>query len=98
MFTMDSTKRVDTIRVYDDSEYVPELGNNGGAYRYWTKFTRTADDVWNVTEHTSGEFCPHCGSWDCSGECSEPEQIGTNELLDFLNNFVEDEDHYIEME
>lgn len=98
MYTIENIKNVNTIRVYDDLEYDPELGNNGGAYRYWTKYTRTADNVWEITDHTSGEFCLYCGSWECSGECSEPEHISTNKLVEFLNNFVEDGEHFIEME
>lgn len=99
MYTVENIKNINVIKVVNDSEFNPELCNNGGAYRYWTEYTRTVNDVWEVTEHTSGEFCPYCGSWECSGECSpEAERIYTEDLVATLNNFVEDEDHYIEME
>lgn len=99
MYTVENIKNINVIKTVDMSDFVEGMDNNGGHYSYWTEYTRTADDVWEMTEHTSGEFCPYCGSWDCSGECSpEAERIYTEDLVVILNSFVEDEDHYIEME
>lgn len=57
--------RINKVRVYDFTEYDPELCCNGGAYEYHITYTRIKKDVWQVSHGTSADFeyCPATGSF-----------------------------------
>ena len=104
-------KTVTVVRLNDDSEYDPERCHTGGAYGFWTDYNRMEDGRWYVSYGTTAdfEFCPVCGSFndhycddddeafghDSGYSCGEYEVITTAELIEIINSFVEDEDHYI---
>lgn len=58
------------IKIIDNTQYNPELCNNGGAYSFTTVFTPT-EGGYTVTYETSSEFpyCPLCGSFYTGDNC-----------------------------
>lgn len=87
------------IRFNDYSEYDDTRCNNGGCYGFWDNYTR-CDDGWRVSYGTTAEFdfCPICGGFGNSCGCSDEDYliVTTEELLDKIASFEEDEDHFIE--
>ena len=62
------------LTVSDFTDYDSRYCRNGGRYGFWTNYENyEGNDAYVVKEFTTGEFCPYCGSWDCSGDCTEPE-------------------------
>lgn len=94
--------RLPRVVVFNDySNYDAERCRNGGCYWFETRYTRVADnsDLFEVTEHTSAEFCPYCRSWDCSGKCHVAEFVNEDELKSIIEAFeqlhADDDEIYI---
>ena len=63
-------KKEKDILIEDYTDYVEEYSNNGGSYMFGTRYSREPNkEVWHSHRYSSGEFCPYCGSWECSGWC-----------------------------
>lgn len=59
-----SLEGIQRVRFNDFSEYESEKSANGGAYGFWTDYTRLENGMWEVSYGTTAEFdfCPVCGS------------------------------------
>ena len=67
-------KKAKAIIFSDYSEYEEGKSNNGGCYGYTTVFEKVPNkDIWYKKEYTTGEFCPYCRSFFCSGDCEQAE-------------------------
>lgn len=102
---MNGTTSLPRVVVFNDySNYDSAKSRNGGCYWFETRYTRVAEcpDFYEVTEHTSGEFCPYCRSWNCSGDCHEAEFMREAELKDriqwFEELYADEDDCYISFE
>ena len=106
---MEELKKVKKLRINDDSQLEPETCNNGGAYGFWTDYTRL-DNGFEVSYGTTAEFdfCPVCGSFnnhsagdespfESGYECGEFEVISEEDMLKLLNEFHETDTEYIEI-
>lgn len=103
--------RVKEVRLIDDTNYKAGLENNGGCYRFWTKFTRLSNCKWLISYGTSSDmgYCPVCGkfaehyigkgTWTKSGySCGEYAIIPEGEVLHIINSYKETDKKYIEFE
>ena len=98
------------IRIYDYSEYNPDLCNNGGCYEYWDKYEKLDNGKFRVSYHTSAEFkfCPVCGMfgdhYDYEIEskfasehiCGDYKQVTKNELVQLIASLQNNDDISIE--
>ena len=69
------------VRVRDYSDYDSEKCHDGGHYCTGVDFYRHGDG-WERQEYTSGDYCPYCGSFDCSGDCEEAFTAESERLTD----------------
>ena len=60
------------IKVRDWSEYDPDRCRDGGQYGFGQNWVRH-DNIWQLNEWATGDFCPYCRSFDCGGSCDEAE-------------------------
>lgn len=95
----------------DYSDYQDTTCHTGGNYGFWTDYDRIENGLWKVSYRTTAEFsyCPCCGTFedhykgdDChykSGySCGEFDTVTETELLEYINDFEETDDEYIEYE
>ncbi len=100
---------INRVRFNDFTEYDIDKCNNGGAYGYWTDFSRQKDGLWERTYGTTSdiEFCPCCGVFadhtpveeeECKTEftCGNCEKFTEKEVLEMIADYTETEDEYIE--
>jgi len=92
---INSINGLSAIELVDETDYNPDTCRNGGGYSFTTRYARVGENKWLVTEHTSGDFCPYCGSFDCCGDCHEDEFRTTEDVLSDIKSFEESEDKYI---
>lgn len=69
------------ISCIDYSNYDPARCNNGGCYAEGEILYNNGNGTFTVVPYTSGEYCPKCGSWDCSGGCCEDEIVSAISAL-----------------
>ena len=99
-----SLEGIQRVRFNDFSEYESEKSANGGAYGFWTDYTRLENGMWEVSYGTTAgfDFCPVCGSFDDhrledgTYECGEFQTVSEEELIEEINKFVETDDEFIE--
>ena len=89
---------VTNIRFVDDTNYDSENCRNGGSYSFGTEYRKVDINKWLELEHTSGDFCPYCGNWDCHGDCHGDEYCSTNDLVRYIKEFEITPDTYIAAE
>lgn len=88
-------KKAKTIIFSDYSEYKASKSNNGGCYGFDTIMTKVPNkDIWYKKESTTGEFCPYCSSFYCSGDCrqakyEESQPYTARDILHFLHGAIE---------
>ena len=63
------------ISCIDYSNYDSAMCRNGGSYAEGVILHNNNDGTFTVVPYTSGEYCPKCGSWDCSGDCYDDEIV-----------------------
>lgn len=103
--------KVKEVRFIDDTNYKDGLENDGGCYKFWTKFTRLSNWKWLISYGTSSdmEYCPVCGkfaehyigkgTWTKSGySCGEYAIIPEEEVLHIINSYKETDKKHIEFE
>lgn len=104
MKTVTELKNLRLVRLNYFSEYDSEKCNNGGCYGFWTDYTHNKDGNWEISYGTTAEFeyCPCCGSFEDHYDydlqdysCCGFEKITTEELLEIINSFKEDENNWI---
>lgn len=81
------------VDINDYRSYDPDRCCNGGAYSWHYHYTRRCENMWELTESTSGEFCPYCRSWDCTGWCrdgEDPVLVTDSELSRIIDWWSED--------
>ena len=92
--------KIHHINLNDYSDYDENLCNNGGHYGFWTRYTSIGNDKWEVSYHTTSDFpyCDVCGSFGEHDHAPwEYDVITTEELYSLVDNFKEDDDHFIEI-
>ena len=88
-------KKAKAIIFSDYSEYEPSKSRNGGCYGFEVAFTKMPNaNFWHREETTTGEFCPYCRRFECSGDCEEAEYYTSKhytcrELLHSMHWFIE---------
>lgn len=108
--TKKEIKKVERVFLNDYSDYVSEKSRNGGCYGFWTVYTRVSESEFVASYGTTADmsYCPVCGFFNdhYEGEnscyesgywCGEFERVSEAELFEIINNFKEDEDHYVEI-
>lgn len=91
---MTNLKDLIRVDINDYREYDSDRCCNGGAYSWHHHYTRVCENMWELTEGTSGEFCPYCRSWDCTGWCrdeEEPELVTNEELSHIIEEWSKDD-------
>jgi len=93
-------KKINIVRITDNTEYDPRFCGNGGKYSFWRTYRREENGQFACRYATSADmtFCPHCGCFcdeNHSAECapraySEKEVFAdAAEALNHKNYFVE---------
>ena len=83
------------VKIYDYNDFDPNKCIDGGKYLFWTKYTRTNNNSWKISYHTSSDFdycdvygiftsCDNCIEYDRdTGEClAKYKEISTEELIE----------------
>lgn len=93
-------KNIIRVRFNDYTEYNSEKCSNGGAYGFWTDYSRTEDGKWEVSYGTTADmpWCPCCGDFSDHSpeECGGPKIVTTENLIKTIEDFEESEGEYIE--
>lgn len=86
-------------------EYDSEKCNNGDSYVLWTAFSKVGDR-WEISYGTTADF-PYCDCCGCFGDhydyenncytCGEFKYIKSEEVLERINSFKEDENNWIKI-
>ena len=85
---MNGTTALPRVVVFNDySNYDSSRSRNGGNYWFGTKYSQVPGGLYKVTEHTSGEFCPYCRNWNCTGVCHDDEFVTNEELQNAIEAF-----------
>lgn len=95
---------INKVRFWDFSLHEEKLSRNGGCYGFWTDYSRTDGDMWEISHGTTAdmEFCPVCGHFgdhyegdECIYEsgysCGEYEVISEGELLSIIEKALEED-------
>lgn len=85
-----SLKGIQRVRFNDFMEYESGKSSNGGAYGFWTDYTRLENGMWKISYGTTADldFCPVCGVFgdhkleDGTYECGDFQLIGEKELIE----------------
>lgn len=84
------------VNINNYQAYDPDRCCNGGAYSWHYHYARRCENMWELTESTSAEFCPYCRSWDCAGWCRDgmdPVLVTDRELASIIDEWSSDDDY-----
>lgn len=85
------------VDINDYTAYDPDYCCNGGRYSWHYHYSRVCENMWELTESTSGEFCPYCRSWDCTGWCrdeADPVLVTDDKLSNIVAEWSSDDGYY----
>lgn len=91
---MTNLKDLVRIDINDYRSYDPDRCCNGGSYSWHHHYTRVCENMWELTESTSADFCPYCRSWDCAGWCrdeADPVLVTDEELARIVDEWTSDD-------
>lgn len=93
------------VVINDYSNYDQNRCNNGGGYGFWTTYTKTKDNQYEVSFGCTAdmEYCPCCGSFGNHYDydlddyiCGGFQYISEEELNEIVRNFKTSSSKFIE--
>lgn len=89
---------IETIIIYDDSQYEDGKSQNGGCYGFSTIYTRESASRWRISYDTTSEFeyCHRCGSFTTGDHVCYDEYATDFETFSILTKILPDKDHWFE--